>query len=151
MFQDFLSNKISILVQKYTQQAYFRVYNNKKIKMNTPMPFIDELARAAGSRLVKDMMVVKFKREVDVILIEEAEMTKKAKEIRSRVTGRELVIKELEMLFGFDSTIQSLAHLDRLQTEDLTEISLLLTKIIKKQRMAADLLSLIENLQAMEL
>lgn len=119
--------------------------------MNTPMPFIDELARAAGSRLVKDMMVVKFKREVDVILIEEAEMTKKAKEIRSRVTGRELVIKELQLLFGFDSTIQSLAHLERIQTEDLTEISLLLTKIIRKQRMAADLLSLIENLQAMEL
>ena len=82
-------------MQKYTHQAYFRVYNNNKIKMNTPMPFINELARAAGSRLVKDMMVVKFKREVDVILIEEAEMTKKAKEIRSRVTGRESVIKEL--------------------------------------------------------
>ena len=115
------------------------------------MPFIDELARVAGSRLVKDMMIVKFKREVDVIILEEADLSKKANEIRSRVTGRESVIQELELLFGFDSTLQSLDHLNRLQTEDLTEISMLLQNARKKRNLAADLLKLIEKLQAMEL
>ena len=115
------------------------------------MPFIDELARAAGSRLVKDMMIVKFKREVDVIILEEADLSKKANEIRSRVTGRESVIQELELLFAFDSTLQSLDHLNRLQTEDLTEMSMLLQNARKKRNLAADLLKLIEKLQDMEL
>ena len=119
--------------------------------MTTRMPFIDELARAAGSRLVKDMMIVKFKREVDVIILEEADLSKKANEIRSRVTGRESVIQELELLFAFDSTLQSLDHLNRLQTEDLTEMSMLLQNARKKRNLAADLLKLIEKLQDMEL
>ena len=65
--------------------------------MQTPMPFYKELAAAAGSSYVKDVMAEKFKREVIVLRLDELELTKKAHEIRSRVAEREL-------LFPFEST-----------------------------------------------
>ena len=118
--------------------------------MTTPMPFCDELAAAAtGSRLVRDMMLVRFQREVDVTLLDEAELRKKAKDIRSRVAERDFVIGELEQLFGFDSCLQSISELNKLQTEDLTEVSMILVNVMKKQRRAEDLLSFIEKLKSM--
>lgn len=114
------------------------------------MPFCDELAAAAGSRMVKDMMIIRFRREVSVTLCEEAEQRKKAAAIRSRVAERDFVIGELELLCGTDSALVSISHLTRLQTEDLTEVSLLLVDVMKKQARVTDLLAFIEKLKSME-
>ena len=115
--------------------------------MTTPMPFCKELAAVAESSLVKDMMVVKFRREVAETLVDEAERRKKAKEIMSRVAERDMVLGELELLFSFESTVQSISELNNLQTEDLTEVSLLLVNVVKKQKRASELLALIEKLK----
>lgn len=46
--------------------------------MTTPMPFFKELAAAAGSSLVRDMMVERFEREVTVTLVDEGDLGKKS-------------------------------------------------------------------------
>ncbi|PWA82659.1 hypothetical protein CTI12_AA173700 [Artemisia annua] len=92
--------------------------------MTTNMPFFKELGHAAGSTLVRDMMVVRFEREG-------------------------LVIGELGMVFAFDSTIQNISELMNLQTQDLTEVSTILVNVMKKQKRAAELLSFIQKLKAM--
>ena len=113
------------------------------------MPFCKELSVVADSSLVKDMMVVKFQREVAVTLVDEAELRKKAKEIMSRVAERDLVLGELELLFSFDSTVHSISELNNLQTQDLTEVSLILVNVVKKQKRASELLALIEKLKTL--
>ena len=113
------------------------------------MPFCKELSAVADSSLVKDMMVVKFQREVAVTLVDEAELRKKAKEIMSRVAERDLVLGELELLFSFESTVISISELNNLQTQDLTEVSSILVNVMKKQKRAAELLSLIEKLKSL--
>ena len=117
--------------------------------MKTPMPFCEELADAAGSSYVRDMMIVKFKREVDVLMLDEFELRKKAQEIRSRVAERDMVIGELEKLFAFDSTVQSISELTKLQTQDLTESAQILVNVMKKQTRATELLAVIENLKSL--
>lgn len=111
--------------------------------------FCKELDAAVGSSLVRDMMVVKFEREVSVLLLDEAELRKKAQEIRSRVAERDFVLGELELLFAFDSTLQSIAELTSLQTEDLTEVAAILVNVMKKQTRAAEILLVIEKLKSL--
>ena len=113
------------------------------------MPFCKELSAVADSSLVKDMMVVKFQREVTVTLLDEAELRKKAKEIMSRVAERDLVLGELELLFSFESTVLSISELNNLQTQDLAEVSLMLVNVVKKQKRASELLALIEKLKTL--
>ena len=113
------------------------------------MPFCKELSAVADSSLVKDMMVVKFQREVAVTLVDEAELRKKAKEIMSRVAERDLVLGELELLFSFESTVISISELNNLQTQDLAEVSLMLVNVVKKQKRASELLALIEKLKTL--
>jgi hypothetical protein len=117
--------------------------------MTTPMPFCKELAAAAGSSLVRHMMVVKFEREVSVLLLDEAELRKKAQEIRFRVAERDFVLGELELLFAFDSALQSISELTKLQTQDLMEVSAILVNVMKKQTRATELLSVIEKLKSL--
>ena len=62
---------------------------------------------------------------------------------------RDLIIGELELLFEFDSRVQSILELKRLQTEDLTTASLILANVMKKQKKAEELLDFIEKLKAM--
>ncbi|PWA39242.1 hypothetical protein CTI12_AA573710 [Artemisia annua] len=113
------------------------------------MPFCEELGAAAGSPFVRDMMIVKFQREVDALLLDEAELRKKAKGIRNRVAERDMVLGELQHLVAFDSTLQSISELSKLQTEDLTEVATILVNVMKKQTRASELLGVIENLKAL--
>ena len=115
--------------------------------MKTPMPFCEELTVAAGSPFVRDMMVVKFQREFDVLLVDEGELRKKAKEIRSRVAERDMILGDLEHLSVFDSASQSILELSKLQTQDLTEAASILVNVMKKQSRASELLGVIENLK----
>ncbi|PWA55064.1 FAR1 DNA binding domain-containing protein [Artemisia annua] len=108
-----------------------------------------ELAAAAGSSYVRDMMIVRFEREVAVLLLDEAELRKKAQEIRSRVEERDMVVGELEKLFAFDSTLQSISELSKLQTQELTESAQILVNVMKKQTRATELLAVIQNLKAL--
>lgn len=94
-------------------------------------------------------MIVKFQREVTVLLLDEAELRKKAQEIRARVAERDLVIGELEKLFAFDSTLKSISELSNLQTQELTEAASILVNVMKKQTRATDLLSVIEYLKSL--
>ena len=121
----------------------------RKKKMTTPMPFFKELAAAAGSSLVRDMMVERFEREVSVTLVDEGELRKKAKEIMSRVAERDFVLGELGMVFAFESSVQSISELTNLQTQDLTEVSMILVNVMKKQKRATELLLFIDRLKAM--
>ena len=84
------------------------------------MPFCKELAAVARSNLVRDMMVVKFEREVSVALVDEGELRKKAKEIMARVAERDFIIGDLGLVFEFESTVLSISELNNLQTQDLT-------------------------------
>ena len=113
------------------------------------MPFCKELATATGSSYVRDMMIVRFQREVSLIFVDEGELKKKAQEIRYRVAERDLVIGELELLFEFDSRVQSVLELNRLQTEDLSTVSSILVNVMKKQKKAEELFDFIEKLKAM--
>ncbi|PWA71544.1 hypothetical protein CTI12_AA264960 [Artemisia annua] len=113
------------------------------------MPFCEELGTTAGSPFVRDMMIVKFQREVDTLLLDEAELRKKAKGIRNRVAERDMVLGELQHLVAFDSTLQSISELSKLQTEDQTEVPMLLVNVMKKQTRASELLGVIENLKAL--
>ncbi|PWA54875.1 hypothetical protein CTI12_AA429760 [Artemisia annua] len=115
--------------------------------MKTPMPFCEELTVVAGSPFVRDMMIVKFQREVDVLLLDEGELRKKAKEIRNRVAERDMLLGELEHLAVFDSASQSICELSKLQTQDLTEVASILVNVMKKQTRASELLGVIENLK----
>ncbi|PWA76189.1 hypothetical protein CTI12_AA236180 [Artemisia annua] len=67
----------------------------------------------------------------------------------SRVAERDFVLGELGKVFEFDSTVQSISELTNLQTQDLTEVSMILVNVMKKQKRAAELLSLIQKLRAM--
>ncbi|PWA57295.1 FAR1 DNA binding domain-containing protein [Artemisia annua] len=111
--------------------------------------FVPELAAAAGSPYVRDMMIVSFEREVDVLLLDEADLRKKAQEIRSRVAERDMVVGELEKLFAFDSTLQSISELSKLQTQELKESAEILVNVMKKQTRATELLAVIKNLKAL--
>ena len=113
------------------------------------MPFCEELSTAAGSSYVRDMMIVKFEREVTVLLLDEAELRNKAQELRARVAERDLVIGELERLFAFDSTLKSISELTKLQTQELMEAASILVNVMKKQTRATELLSVIEDLKAL--
>jgi hypothetical protein len=117
--------------------------------MTTPMTFFNELAAAAGSSLVRDMMVERFKREVSVTLVDEGELRKKAKEIMSRVAERDFVLGELGMVFAFESSVQSISELTNMQTQDFTEVSMILVNVMKKQKRATELLLFIDRLKAM--
>lgn len=94
-------------------------------------------------------MVVKFEREVTVALVDEGELRKKAKEIMSRVAERDFIIGELGLVFEFESTVLSISELTNLQTQDLTEVSTILVNVMKKQKRAAELLSLIAKLKSL--
>ena len=104
------------------------------------MPFFKELAAAAGSSLVRDMMVERFEREVTVTLVDEGELRKKANEITSRVAERDFVLGELGMVFAFESSVQSISELTNLQTQDLMEVSMILVNVIKQKKRATELL-----------
>lgn len=134
---------------KHTHLHPKSIFFITKKKMTTPIPFFKELGDAAGSTLVRDMMVVRFEREVTVTLVDEGELRKKAKEIMSRVAERDFVLGELGMVFAFDSTVQSISELTNLQTQDLTEVSTILVNVMKKQKRAAEILSFIQKLKAM--
>lgn len=79
--------------------------------MHTKMAFCKELDVAAGSALVKDMMIVQFQREVAETLCEEGELRKKVASKRSRVAERNFVIEELQLLCGSDSDLLSITNL----------------------------------------
>ena len=76
------------------------------------MPFYKELASAAGSTYVRDVMVEKFKREVMVLNLDELELTKKVHDIRSRVAERDLLLEELKNFFPFESWQLSVLELN---------------------------------------
>lgn len=111
------------------------------------MPFCEELAAANGSSFVKDMMVVRFGREVSMAMVDEAELLKKVQDIRPRVAEREYVIGELEALYLFDCSVQSISHIKQLQAEDLREATDLLDNMTKKQKRAQELASFTEKLK----
>ena len=81
--------------------------------------------------------------------MDEGELRKKAKEIMARVAERDFIIGELGLLFEFESTVASISELNNLQTQDLTEVSTILVNVMKKQKRAAELLSLIEKLKSL--
>lgn len=110
------------------------------------MGFCKELAKATGSALIKDTMIVKFQREV----IDVGELWKKAQEIRSNVAERDFVIEELGLLCVTESNFLSVAQLKHLQTEDTVEISKLEEKAMEKQARATELSLFIEKLESLE-
>ncbi|PWA85711.1 hypothetical protein CTI12_AA147010 [Artemisia annua] len=115
--------------------------------METPMPFYKELASAAGSTYVRDVMVEKFKREVTVLKVDELELTKKAHAIRARVAERDLLLEELEKLFPCESWQLSVLEINILQNQDLKEAADILGLVMKKITRANFLMSFIEKLK----
>lgn len=67
----------------------------------------------------------------------------------ARVAERDFIIGELGLVFEFESTVVSISELNNLQTQDLTEVSTILVNVMKKQKRAAELLSLIEKLKSL--
>lgn len=106
--------------------------------MTTSLPFCKELAAAAGSSYVKDMMMEKFKREESALQLDELELRKKGQDIRSRIAERDFVIEELKQLFPFDSAVMSIAELTNMQIQDSAEITEILATVSKKQTRAAE-------------
>ena len=111
------------------------------------MPFYNELAAAAGSTYIKDVVAEKFKREVTMLRIDELELTKKAQEIKSRVCERELLLEELELFSPFELTQRSMLELNTLQTQDLKETAEIIVAVMKKKARIAQLQSFIEKLK----
>ena len=115
--------------------------------MGTQMPFYDELASVAGSTLVRDVMVEKFNREIEVLKLEELELRKKAHDIRARVAERDLLLEELGRLFPFESNQLSMLELNILQNQDLKEAADILVVVMQKITRASQLMVFVEKLK----
>ena len=111
------------------------------------MPFYNELASAAGSTLVRDVMVEKFNREIAALKLDELELTKKAHDIRSRVAERDLLLDELGRLFPFESNQLSMLQLNILQNQDLKEAADILVVVMEKITRANQLMAFVEKLK----
>jgi hypothetical protein len=53
------------------------------------------------------------------------------------------------MVFAFESSVQSILELTNLQTQDLTEVSMILVNVMKKQKRPTELLLFIDRLKAL--
>ena len=117
--------------------------------MPTTMPICEELGKVANSKTVKDMMLVHFEREVEDTLKELHDLRAKVCKKRVLINHRDKMIKELELLFAFDSTNESIVDLRRMQEEDSVACDVLLVDIAQHQSRLGDLGKFINKLGSM--
>lgn len=113
------------------------------------MPIFNELANTAGSTYVNAVMIEKFQREVSILKADEAELTKRAQQIRARIAERDLLLEELRQLFPFESTVRSTTALTNLQMHDLKEAAEALSMAMQKRTRQSQALAFIEELKAL--
>jgi hypothetical protein len=117
--------------------------------METKLVICSELATVANSKLVKDMMLVYYERQVEATSKEVHDLRHKVSEKRMLINNRDKMIKELELLYGFDSALESIADLRRMQEEDMMASDRLLVDIAQKHKRLGDLGNFITKLGSM--
>lgn len=117
--------------------------------MPTKMPICEELGKVANSTIVKDMMLVHYEREVEDTLKELHELRAKVCNKRVLINHRDKMIKELELLFAFDSVNESIADLRRMHEEDNVACDVLLVDIAQHQSLLGDLGKFINKIGSM--
>ncbi|KAL6500993.1 hypothetical protein OROHE_025190 [Orobanche hederae] len=118
--------------------------------MASRLSLLGRLAKEANSNYVKDMMLVQYAREVRETFADEEDLRSKATEISERVNHRYRVLRELEVLPGSDSAVESIANLRRLQMEELAQAARLLFMVMQKHARLHELLNFIQRLEGME-
>lgn len=119
--------------------------------MGTRLVILDQLAKIANSRLVKDVMIVHYRREIDVTFKDVEDLMSKASQISARVDDRDQMINELQLLCGSDSSLHSINDMMKMQTQDLAEVAGLLLGVAKRHARLRDLFSFLEKLVLMEI
>ncbi|GJX10423.1 hypothetical protein Tco_0200282 [Tanacetum coccineum] len=100
---------------------------------NTQLPLLEELARVADSRDIKDQLSVIFRREVFQDSQKMRDYYRLSNEITEAVRMRDEYMKELQMLPKSDAVCESVAIMRRMQVDDMQVASRLMLMATEMQ------------------
>ncbi|GJS99249.1 hypothetical protein Tco_0820419 [Tanacetum coccineum] len=102
--------------------------------MASSLPLILELARAAGSDVTKDQLVVLFEREIAESVGKIKEFRRLCIGLRANIRLRNDYISELRLYRSCDDIIGSIAMLRTMQLDDTENVGRLLSMARETQR-----------------
>ncbi|GJT36138.1 hypothetical protein Tco_0926557 [Tanacetum coccineum] len=107
--------------------------------MASSLPLIQELARAAGSDVTKDQLVVLFVREIAESVRKIEEFRRLCIELRTNIRLRNDYIYELRLYRSCDDVLSTIEMLRRMQLDDTENVARLLS-MARETQLAFDAL-----------
>ncbi|GJY39722.1 hypothetical protein Tco_0426086 [Tanacetum coccineum] len=114
---------------------------------NTQLPLLEELARVADSRDIKDQLSVIFRTEVFQDSQKMRDYYRLSNEITEAVRMRDEYMKELQMLPKSDAVCESVAIMRRMQVDDMQVASRLMLMATEMQMKVCEKNSFISRLR----